>query len=83
MAWYNGFRPDMTLLGSTPDKIDYGRFPQWRYPRLEPRPRWPEQSSCVRPSVPICGKRGGVIELQVDYHGRRTYLPIVTLRRAA
>jgi transposase InsO family protein len=39
--WYNESRPHMTLNGSTPDEVYHRRHPSCRYPRLEPRGRWP------------------------------------------
>jgi transposase InsO family protein len=81
--WYNDSRPHMTLKGVTPDEIYRGHHPTCRYPRLEPRARWPRGAPCAKPRVPIRGRSGQQLELNVELHTDRKHLPIVTLRRAA
>jgi len=73
----------MTLNGSTPDEVYRGRHPTCRYPRLEPRARWPRGARCAKPGVPICGWPGQRVELKVEFRAGRKHLPIVTLRHAA
>jgi hypothetical protein len=73
----------MTLNGATPDEVYHRRHPTCRYPRFEPRPRWPRGSPCANPHVPIRGRPGQRLELQVEFQARQRHLPIVTLRRAA
>ncbi len=82
-TWYNGHRPHMTLKGSTPDEVYHRRHPACRYPRPEPRARWPRRSRCARPGVPIRGWPGQRLELHVQFPAGRKHLPVVTLRRAA
>lgn len=82
-SWYNGHRPHMTLKGATPDETYRGRHPTCRYPRLEPRAHWPRGTPCAKPRVPIRGRSGQRLELNVEFHTDRKHLPIVSLRRAA
>jgi hypothetical protein len=82
-TWYNGSRPHTTLKGATPDEVYHGQHPTCRYPRFEPRSKWPRGSPCARPGVPIRGGPGHRLELQVEHHAGRKHLPIVTIRRAA
>jgi len=82
-VWYNQSRPHMTLAGSTPDEVYHRRHPGRRYPRFEPRVRWPRGSPCARPGAPIRGKPGDRFELQIEDHAGRRHLPLVSLRRAA
>jgi len=83
VGWYNESRPHTTLKGATPDEVYDGRHPSCRYPRFEPRARWPRGSRCARPGAPIRGWPGQRIELQVEHVAGRKHLPIVTIRRAA
>ncbi|KKK66931.1 hypothetical protein LCGC14_2959150, partial [marine sediment metagenome] len=60
-----------------------GRHPKSRYPRFEPRANWPRGSPNAGVNVPIRGKPGVQIELEVTYHAAQKHLPIVPLKRAA
>ena len=83
MEWYNQWRPHTFLRGKTPNEAYHQRHPACRYPRFEPRSRWPRGAPCAAPRVPVRGKSGVRINLNVAYHAEQTHLPIVKLRRAA
>jgi hypothetical protein len=83
VEWYNQWRPHMTLDGRTPDEVYHKQHPACRYPRFEPRSRWPRRAACAQPGSPIRGKPGVALELHVDLHGGRKHLPVITLKRAA
>ena len=83
MEWYNEWRPHTFLRGRTPNEAYHQRHPACRYPRLEPRSRWPRGAPCAAPRVPVRGKPGVRLNLHVAYHAEQTHLPIVELRRAA
>ena len=68
---------------ATPDEIYRGHHPTCRYPRLEPRARWPRGAPCAKPRVPIRGQPGQRLELNVEFKSGREHLPVVSLRRAA
>ena len=59
--------------------------PTWasRWPRFEPRAKWPGQSRCANPNVPIRGKPGARLELVVSYHAGNKNLPVVQLKHVA
>ncbi len=71
------FPGDSEVLGS------HKRHPACRYPRFEPRPGWPNGSPCAAPRVPVRGKRGVRINLDVTFHAEQAHLPIIKLRCAA
>ena len=81
--WYNEHRAHETLGGKTPNEVFFSRPAANEQPRLEPRERWPRGSPCAAPRVPVKGKSGVQLELQVTYHANRKHLPVVTLNRAA
>jgi putative transposase len=83
IEYYNEWRPHSFLRGKAPNEAYHKRHPACRYPRFEPRPRWPRGVPCAAPRVPVRGKPGVRLTLQVTYHGGRKPLPIVTLRHAA
>ncbi len=83
MDWYNEYRPHMTLEGSTPNEIYFGRCPANQCPRLEPRKRWPRVSLCARPRTPVAGHPGDRFGFEVNYFRGCRHLPIVSLKRAA
>jgi transposase InsO family protein len=81
--WYNEHRPNGALQSRTPNEVYFRRYPANRRPRIEPRPHWPRGSPCARPPVLVAGQPGARFTLEVQFHGGRQHLPIVTLRRAA
>jgi len=83
VEWVNGFRPHTYLNGRTPNESYYRRHPKSRYPRHEPRENWPRGSPNAGTNVPIRGKCGVPLELEVRYHAGEKHLPIVTINRAA
>jgi len=82
-SWFNDRRPHTKLTGATPDEVYYHRRPACRAPRFEPRSRWPRRSRCAAPQTLVRGQPGVELEIEVQHHAGRRYLPIVTLRRAA
>ena len=80
--WYNEHRAHSWLRGQTPNERYYGRFQANRRPRFEPRSRWPRGSPCSRPWALVRGSPGAKLTLDVNFHGGRKHLPIVTLKRA-
>jgi transposase InsO family protein len=84
VEWFNAERPHTFLRGATPDEVYFGRMPDCRRPRYEPRPRWPRRSQCARPQALVRGRPGmAAMDLGIEHHHGRKHLPIVTLRRAA
>ncbi len=83
VAWYNAERPHSRFGARTPDEIYFGTFPACRRPRFETRARWPRGSPCAAPHALMRGRPGAVLELIVEHHGGRRYLPVVSLRRVA
>ena len=69
--------------GRARDEVYNRRHPKSRYPRHEPRANWPRGSPNAGTHVPIRGKRGVPLELEVTYHAQQKHLPIVTIKRAA
>ena len=82
-SWYNGHRPHTRLNAATPDEVYHHRRPACRWPRFEPRTRWPRRSRCAAPQVLVRGQPGVRLKLSVQLHAERRHLPIVTLKRAA
>jgi putative transposase len=82
-AWYNAYRPHVSLTGRTPNEVFFRSRPANRRPRLEPRQRWPRSSPCAGPRTLIAGQPGDRFILEVDFHGGVRHLPIVSLKRAA
>ena len=83
VEWHNEWRPHMFLHGRTPNEAHYKQHPACRYPRFEPRSRWPRGSPCAAPRVPVRGRAGVRLSLDVTYHAGETHLPIIKLQRAA
>ncbi len=83
MEWYNLWRPHTYLRGKTPNEAYHKRHPACRYPRFEPRPGWPRSAPCAGLRVPVRGKPGVRINLDVTYRAEQAHLPIIKLRRAA
>jgi len=83
MEWYNQWRPHTFLNCRTPNEAYHHQHPACRYPRFEPRSRWPRGAPCTAPRVPVGGKSGVRLKLDVACHAEQTHLPIVKLRRAA
>jgi len=83
VAWYNAERPHSRFGARTPDEIYFGKFPACRRPRFETRALWPRRSPCAQPHALVRGRPGAALDLIVEYRGRRTHLPIVSLRRVA
>ena len=83
IAWYNTYRPHMTLGGRTPDERYRRVASACRRPRYEPRPGWPSESRCASPQEKVRGKPGGSLELVVDYYQGHRHLPAVKLKHAA
>jgi len=81
-AYYNEWRPHTFLRGKTPNEAYHRRHPACRYPRFEPRAHWPRGTPCAAPAVPVRGKPGVRLELEVAYHAGQAHLPIIHLRRA-
>jgi hypothetical protein len=82
-AWYNEHWPHMSLRGRTPNEVYFRKAAAQRRPRLEPRPHWPRGAPCARTRTLVAGQPGCNFTLEVQFHGGRRSLPIVTLRRAA
>jgi transposase InsO family protein len=83
VGWYNTCRPHTYLGGRTPDERYRRVASACRRPRWEPRPRWPVGSRCASPPAKVRGEPGVRLQVVVDYHQGRKYLPIVTLKRVA
>jgi hypothetical protein len=83
IEWFNQWRPHTFLCGRTPNEAYHRRHPACRYPRFEPRWRWPRGAPCAAPRVPVRGKPGVRLNLDVAHHADQGHLPIVKLRRAA
>jgi transposase InsO family protein len=81
--WHNADRPHEALGCRAPDEVYFSLRPACRFPRFEPRERWPTRSPCAAPRVLIRGRPGVTIEMKVTYHSERQHLPVVELRRAA
>jgi transposase InsO family protein len=82
-SWYNEHRPHTWLGGATPDEVYHRRRPASRFPRFEPRLRWPRRSRCAAPQTLVRGQPGVALELEVCQHAGRGHLPIVSLKRVA
>ncbi|MDD4891385.1 MAG: DDE-type integrase/transposase/recombinase [Phycisphaerae bacterium] len=82
-VWFNQHRPHTSLAGRTPDEVYHGKHPASRYPRVEPRARWPRGSRCATPNVPIRGKPGARLELVVTFHAGNKNLPVVQIKQVA
>jgi hypothetical protein len=82
IGWYNGDRAHMTLAGTTPDEVYFGRRAANRSPRFEPRPAWPRGAPCALPQVLVKGQAGVEIDLNVAFASGCRHLPRVPLRRA-
>jgi len=80
---YNRFRPHQGLTGRTPDEVYFNREPAVEKPRWEPRKKWPRDSGCAAPYVPVNGECGVRLELEVRYLEGRKHLPVFKLREAA
>lgn len=80
---YNRFRPHQGLNGRTPDEVYFDREPANEKPRWEPRSKWPHESGCAAPYVPVRGECGARLELDVSYLEGRKHLPIFGLRKVA
>jgi putative transposase len=83
VEWYNTHRPHAALGGRTPDEVYFAKFPACRRPRYEPRAKWPRASPSARPWALTRGRPGARLELEIHYHGGRTHLPVVMLKRVA
>ena len=81
--WYNEHRPHTTLGGRTPNEVYFGRYPDHRKPRFEPRHRWPRDSPCAKPWALVRGRPGATVAMELRFLAGRRRLPIVTLTRAA
>jgi transposase InsO family protein len=82
-GWYNKQRPHHGFRSATPDEVYQEVVPASMRPRFEPRVRWPRDSACAAPRVPVRGRCGVRLDLDVHYIAGRKHLPIVTLRHAA
>ena len=80
---YNRFRPHQGLNGRTPDEVYFDRELANEKPRWEPRSKWPRESGCAAPYVPVRGECGARLELEVSYLEGRKHLPIFGLRKVA
>ena len=80
---YNRFRPNENLMCRTPDEVYFNREPAVEKPRWEPRPKWPRESGCAAPYVPVKGECGTRLDLKVRFLEERKHLPIFRLREAA
>jgi hypothetical protein len=79
-----GSRPHKRLGGRTPAEVyDNVECPANQMPRLEPRARWPVDSKCAEPQVPIRGDPGAGFELVVSFLEERKHLPVVELKEVA
>jgi len=81
--WFNQFRPHTALAGRTPDEVYHATRLANRWPRFEPRSRWPRGSRCAEQNVPIRGSPGVQLELVVTHHAGNKNLPVVTLKHVA
>ena len=82
-AWHNGHRPNMALRGRTPDEVYFRRRPANEKPRHEPRRKYPRDSWCASPQVPVKGRRGARFDVEIGYFEGKRHLPVVKLRLAA
>ena len=83
VTWYLEARPHQALGGRTPREVLAGGHPAQRFPRIEPRARYPTTAPCAAPRVPVRGSHGAKIELVVSHPPGAPHLPVVELRRAA
>jgi hypothetical protein len=81
--WFNQFCPHTALHGTTPNERYFGRLQANRWPRLESRARWPRNSKCAAPNVPIRGKPGARLELVINHHAGNKNLPVIQLKQVA
>jgi hypothetical protein len=81
--WYNAFRPHETLDGATPIERYENSTPTIETPRYEPRRKWPRESPCAKPVVPVEGRRGVKLELVISFMDENRKLPVIELRRVA
>ncbi|OVE82318.1 hypothetical protein BVY04_01365 [bacterium M21] len=76
--WYNEYRAHEYLGGRTPNEVfDQVKVPACEKPRIELRDRWPEDSDCAKPSVPIAGVPGATPILVIGFLEGRKHLPII------
>ena len=80
VEWYNEARPHSVLNGQTPNEVYSSVRPR---PRIEPRQRWHRRSPCAKPRTLVAGKPGDRFTLMINHHAGRSYLPVVSLQRAA
>ena len=83
VGWCDEHRPHDGPGSATPDEVNVDRARACDAPRIEPWPRWPRGSPRAAPQAEVRGGAGQVIELKVSYLSRRTYPPIIELKRAA
>ena len=82
IAWFNLYRPHMTLDGATPEEKYSGRTPVHQLFRYETRPDVTAASS-AQPQAPPIGPKGVKLELDISYFRGRKHLPIFELKRIA
>ena len=83
VVWYVEARPHRALGGRTPREVLDGAHPAHRFPRIEPRARYPVRGTCAAPCVPVRGRCGAKVELIVTYPEGAPHLPSIALRAAA
>jgi hypothetical protein len=49
----------------------------------EPRKDWPRGSPCAKPQVDIDGTPGDPVNIEIDCHKGRRFLPVIRVARAA
>jgi transposase InsO family protein len=83
VTWYNYYRPHMTLNGRTPVEVFEELKPANEKPRIEPRPKWPQESPCAAPQADVEGDPGAQPVIEVAFLEGRKHLPIVRVKTAA
>lgn len=83
IEWHNAHRGHASLNNRTPDEVYFDRAPANERPRWEVRAKWPRESGCAQPYVPVRGECGVKLELDVAFYEGRKHLPVFTLRKVA
>jgi hypothetical protein len=83
LIWYNEHRPHQSRGGRTPNEVYHRLAPRNLEPRIEPRARYPAESECAAPKVPVRGSPGTSVRLVVSHVDGAKHLPVVQLKTAA
>jgi putative transposase len=82
LAWFHEHRPHQGVGGRTPSEMHDGLWPANEDSRIEPRPRWPEDSLCALPTAKI-GHRSTKFQVILSFHDGSRHLPKVEVKQAA